>query len=105
MLIDAGVDIFATMEPRAGMDIVKIKEKYGDKLSFIGNICNVIVLPKGSKQDIKKEVLRVLSVAEEGGYIGGSAHSVGSDIPVENYEYMIELFREYGMYPLKLGRN
>lgn len=101
MLIDAGVDVFACLEPRAGMDIVEIKKKYDHKISFIGNVCNVMVLPKGSKKDIEKEVLRVLSVAEEGGYIGGSAHSVGSDIPVENYEYMIELFGKYGVYPLK----
>ena len=82
----------------------QIKKKYNNKLSFIGNVCNVIVLPKGSKEDIKREVLRVLSIAKEGGYIGGSAHSVGPDIPVESYEYMIELFRKYGIYPLGLCR-
>lgn len=47
----------------------------------------------------------VLSTAEEGGYIGGSAHSAGPGIPIENHDYMIELFRRHGVYPLGLGRD
>jgi len=101
MIVDAGADALACLEPRAGMDIARLKRKYGSRVSFVGNICNVIVLPRGSKQDIEKEVLRVLSVAEDGGYIAGSAHSIGADVPVESYDYMVKLIREYGTYPLR----
>jgi len=93
MLIEAGVDAINPLEVRAGMDVVKLKEKYEGRLSFIGNIDNTGTLRTGTKQDIEKEVIRKLKAAKGGGYIIGSSHSIGPDVPIENYEYFLQIVR------------
>ena len=94
ILIDAGIDAINPLEVRTGMDVMELKEKYGDKLSFIGNIDNTGTLRIGTKAEIKKEVNRKMKAAKGGGYIIGSSHSIGSDIPVENYEYFLQIVQE-----------
>jgi uroporphyrinogen-III decarboxylase len=102
MLIDAGIDGYNPLEAKAGLDVVKLKKKYGKRLAWVGNI-DVRVLAKGSREDIKREVLRKLNAAKGGGYIFQSDHSVPANVPPENYHYAIQLVKEFGRYPLNLG--
>jgi len=53
--------------------------------------------------ELKAIVLRKLNAAKGGGMIFQSDHSVPSNISAEKYEYVINLVREYGQYPLDLG--
>ena len=103
MLIDAGIEGINPVEPKAGLDVVALKEEYEDRLSFVGGMCNAHVLP-GDQEGIKQQLLRNLRAAEGGGLVVGS-HSIGLDVPVENYDYMVALLREYGTYPLRLDRE
>jgi len=57
----------------------------------------------GTRDEIKAEVLTKLNAAKGGGMIFQSDHSVPSNVSGENYEYVVNLVREYGKYPLKLG--
>ena len=100
-LIEAGIDAYHTMEVKAGMDVVKFKEKYKDRIAYLGNIDAENVLPS-SKETIKKDFLYRLKAAVGGGYMPASDHSVPSNVPAENYDYFIKLIREYGEYPLKI---
>jgi len=81
--------------------VVKLKKEYGRRLTFFGGV-DVRVLINGTKEDIKKEVLYRLNAAKGGGYIVASDHSVAGNVPPENYEYMVNLVRQYGKYPLNL---
>ena len=36
MLVEAGVDAIQPIEPKAGMDILSLRERYGDRLALIG---------------------------------------------------------------------
>jgi hypothetical protein len=47
-------------------------------------------------------VLRKLNAAKGGGYIFQSDHSVPGNISAERYEYVINLVRKHGTYPLQL---
>ena len=87
-------------EIKSGLDVVKLKKEYGKRLVFWGGI-DVRVLINGTKEDIKKEVLHRLDAARGGGYIVASDNSVAGNVPPENYEYMVNLVRQYGKYPLK----
>jgi hypothetical protein len=49
-------------------------------------------------------VLTKLNAAKGGGYIVQSDHSVPSNVSGENYDYVIQLVREFGRYPLQLGK-
>jgi len=102
LILDAGVDILCNMEPRAGMDVVALRKEYGDRVAFIGTMCNTVVLPTGTPESIRAETRRTLQAGVGGGVVFGSAHSIGTDVPVENYEAFIETLREHGTYPLRL---
>lgn len=84
MLIDAGIDAINPVEPKANMDIVELKAKYGKKLAYIGGMCNSDVLKNGPAERIEAQARRIIEAAQDGGVIIGS-HSIGPDIPTENY--------------------
>lgn len=84
MLIEAGIDGINPVEPKAGLHIPTLKEKYGKKLSYIGGMCNSRILPFGTKTEVEKQAMEVIQAGKHGGVIIG-AHSIGPDIPVQNY--------------------
>lgn len=100
--IEMGLDAYNPLEAKASMDAVELKRKYGNKIGYCGN-SNIQVWETGDKELIKKEVLRKLNAAKGGGYIFQSDHSVSSDVSGETYDYIVNLVREYGKYPLQLG--
>jgi hypothetical protein len=103
LLDEAGVDGLAYMEPRAGMRIERVRERFGDRFFFFGNVCNVRVLPSGDRKAIAREVCRVLSGAADGRYMGLSAHSVGADVSPDAYDYFWGLMNRFGRYPMDLA--
>jgi len=100
-LIEAGIDAYHPMEVKAGMDVVKFKEKYKDKCAYLGNIDAENVLP-GNLDALKEDLLHRLKAAVGGGYMPGSDHSVPGNISAENYDYFIRLIKKFGKYPLDI---
>lgn len=96
LILDAGVDVLCNMEPRAGMDVVELHRRFGARAAFIGTMCNTVLLPRGSPQAIRAETLRTLRAAADGGFVFGSAHTIGADVPVANYEAFRDTLREHG---------
>jgi uroporphyrinogen-III decarboxylase len=103
-LIECGIDAYQALEVKAGLDVVELKKKYRNRLAFVGNIDARDVLT-GGREGLKRDVLRRLNAAKGGGYIPMSDHSVPDNVPVENYDYYMELLRRYGNYPLRLGEH
>jgi uroporphyrinogen-III decarboxylase len=101
--IETGLDGYNPLEVKAGLDAVKLKEQFGGKMAFVGNI-DVRALETGDKRRIAKEVLYKLKAGRGGGYIVQSDHSVSSDVSPGSYEYLVSLVREYGVYPLDLEK-
>jgi len=95
-LIEIGLDGLNPLETKAGMDLVEIKELYGDKLVLQGGID----VRKMSKADEVEEEIRtkVTTAKQGGGYIYHSDHSVPSDVNFSDYCRVIELVRWYGRY-------
>jgi len=84
MLLDAGIDGINPVEPKAGMHLPSLKEKYGDRLALIGGMCNSHVLPEGPLSAIRDQAREILEAGRDGGVIIG-VHSIGPDIPVSHY--------------------
>jgi len=101
--IEIGVDAYNPLEAKAGLDVVDLRRKYGHKIGFCGNM-NVIEWAECSQEELKAIVLHKLNAAKGGGLIFQSDHSVPSNVSGENYEYVVNLVREYGQYPLQLGK-
>jgi len=101
-LIEAGVDAYNPMEAKAGLNVVDLKRWYGNRWAFNGNI-DVRVLATNDRDRIRREVLTKLNAAKGGGYIVQSDHSIPDNVQPSSYDYLVQLVREYGRYPLDLG--
>lgn len=100
--IEIGLDAYNPLEVKAGMDAVELRRQYGHRLAFCGN-CDVQVLERGERAEVRREVLRKLNAAKGGGLIFQSDHSVSSSVSGRTYDYIVSLVRQHGRYPLELG--
>jgi hypothetical protein len=100
--IEAGVDAYNPLEAKAGMDVIELRRKYGHRMGFCGNM-DALTWATGTLDELKAMVLTRLNAAKGGGYIVQSDHSVPSNVSAERYEFVVNLVREYGKYPLRLG--
>jgi hypothetical protein len=100
--VEVGVDAYNPLEAKAGMDVVELRRKYGHRIGFCGNM-DALVWATGTMEELRAMVLTKLNAAKGGGYIVQSDHSVPSNISAERYEYVVNLVREFGRYPLRLG--
>ncbi|MGA2361466.1 MAG: uroporphyrinogen decarboxylase family protein [Candidatus Aminicenantales bacterium] len=100
--VEIGVDAVNPLEAKAGLDVVELRREYRHGIAFCGNM-DVLTWAQGSEEELKRVVLTKLNAAKGGGYIFQSDHSVPGNVPAQNYEYVVNLVREYGRYPLRLG--
>lgn len=100
-MIEAGVDAYNPLEAKAGLDVVELKRKFGQRWAFNGNI-DVQILETNDRDKIRREVLTKLNAAKGGGFILQSDHSIPTNVAPQTYQYVIDLLREYGKYPLNL---
>ncbi|GAB4336155.1 MAG: hypothetical protein Kow0099_08970 [Candidatus Abyssubacteria bacterium] len=100
-LLGCGFDGYHAIEPSAGMDIARLKKKWGDRLTLLGNIDCGELLTYGTQDEITEAVRACIRVAAPGGgYILSSSNSIHSGIPPENFLAMLSAAREYGRYPI-----
>jgi len=85
-LIEAGVDIYETVQPEAGnMNAAELKKEFGEKICFHGTISIQQTLPFGTPEDVALEVReRINTAGKNGGFIVAPAHNLQPDTPVEN---------------------
>jgi uroporphyrinogen-III decarboxylase len=96
-----GIDAYHAIEPTAGMDIKKVKDMYGNKITVIGNIDCGEILVNWNPEKIKDEVERIIRlVSPGGGHIFGSSNAIHSGIPIENFLTYISAVKKYGNYPI-----
>jgi uroporphyrinogen decarboxylase len=84
--IEIGLDILNPIQPlAAGMEPQQLKDEFGEKLIFFGGICVQDLLPNGTPESIKAEVInRAEILGENGSFIIAPAHNIQEDTPVEN---------------------
>jgi len=98
-LLESGIDAYHAIEPVAGMDIARIKEEYGDKVTLIGNIDCAGVLMDGTEEEIELTVAECIGgVSAGGGHILSSSNSIHAGVPLKNYLTMLRAARKYGVY-------
>jgi uroporphyrinogen-III decarboxylase len=100
--IEVGIDAYNPLEVKAGLDVIELRRKYGHRLAFCGNM-DVVAWANGTPEDLKRIVLTKLNAGKGGGFIFQSDHSVPNTVSGQNYDYVVNLVRQYGGYPLQLG--
>jgi len=92
-LIEIGVDVLEPIQPEA-MNIRKIKEKFGNKISFEGGI-GVQRLPFKNKEEIEEEVRDAIKNLGPTGYTLRPSHTIIKGTPVENIIALYEAANKY----------
>ena len=99
-LVEGGVNCIHPCEPAGGMDIVKLRRKYGKKLALKGGINKFALL--GDRDAIRQELTyRLDEGLRHGGTFFGLDHRIPNGVTIENYRYYVSLGREMlGLPPI-----
>ena len=101
--LDSGVNVMHPMEPAAGMDVVELRKKYGNRLAMLGGIDKHVL--RRSKDEIRCELeYKLQPLMQQGGMVFALDHRIPNGTPLENYRYYVGLGREMLGLP-RLGGN
>lgn len=101
MFFGMDIDAYQGIEPFAGMNLSEIKEKYGHKVTLMGNVDCGRTLPFGTKNEIIEETKSCIKAAASGGgYILSSSNTISYPISGSALMTMIETGHKFGQYPI-----
>jgi uroporphyrinogen decarboxylase len=103
-VVEIGIDAVHPIEPTTAnpnYDIFKLDEKYGNEITFIGNVSPQDLSSKDPSyiREYTKKLIQKLG--PDGGYILSSGHSINPAVKLENFLAMYETLEEYGTYPIQ----
>lgn len=95
-LIDSGLNVLNPVQPQA-MDVRQLSREFGGKVCFNGGVDVQGTLVRGTPDEVRREVDELVSLFGRfnGGYIGGTSHSVMPETPLDNVVALFEAFVEY----------
>lgn len=104
-LIDIGLQVLNPVQPQA-MDVRRLARDFGGRLCFNGGVDVQGTLINGTPEDVKREVRELVGVLgrADGGYIGGTSHTIMPETPLDNIIALYEAFAECG-YTSTGGRS
>ncbi len=91
--LDAGVNCMFPMEPAAGMNIVQVRERYGERLAVLGGIDKHVV--RRSREAIRRELeYKLQPMMRGGGAVFGLDHRIPNGTPIELYRHYVRTARD-----------
>ncbi len=96
--IEAGFDILNPVQCSAtGMDPEQLKQNFGDRIVFWGGgVDTQKLLPFGSPEQVREQVLRRCEVfAPGGGFVFNTIHNVQAGTTIENIVAMLDAVHEF----------
>ena len=97
-LIEAGINCLQPLEAKAGMDLLKLKKRFGDQIALIGGM-DERILETNDCRAVEAELLSKLPQAMAGsGYVLQVDHSVSPLVDYATYKYFVERGLEIGTY-------
>jgi len=97
-LVEAGMDCLQVMEVKAGMDPLKIKREFGDRIALCGGM-DARNLVANDRPAIKRELEQKIPALMEGsGYILHSDHSIPDTCDYETYRFFVDEGLRLGTY-------
>jgi uroporphyrinogen decarboxylase len=97
-MMEAGIDCLQVIEVKAGMDLLRLYQNYGKRLSFMGGI-DVRCLYNNDKHEIDAELEAKIPIVKDGyGYVLHSDHSIPYNVNHNSYQYFIQRGLELGAY-------
>ena len=102
--VEMGIDILWGVDPVQGdADLPVVKQKLGGKVCIWGGMNSVLTLQHGSRQEIRDAVTEAIRIlAPGGGFVLFPVDQIFAYTPWENFEIMVERWREIASYPIRL---
>ena len=95
-LLGCEADGCIEVELRAGMDLALLKQRFGQRITFLGNLDCSHVLSFGTPEDVEAHVRECLEKGwGRGGHILCSNNAITSSVPVENFLAITSAYRRY----------
>ena len=98
MFVEAGYDVYQSIQASAGMDLGKVKEKYGDKLVLWGGV-KVENLVSGTPEDVRRDVENAFQIGSNGGFIFGDTHSIAVGTRYDNFMTLLDTYFKLSALP------
>jgi len=103
--IDCGVEILNPILPKAkGMQPERLKNEFGDQLSFHGGIDIQETIPFGTVNEVREHVKKVIDVLAPGGGYMFVLQNIRENTPQENIIVAYDTAFKYGKYPITQRR-
>ncbi len=98
-MVESGIDCLQVIEIKAGMDLLRIHEKFGDKIALCGGM-DARNLVANDKEAITRELKeKIPSIVKGGkGYILHSDHSIPTNTEYGTYRHFVDTGLELGVY-------
>ena len=92
-------DAIHSLDPQAGVTIPAVRKAVGPDICLIGNV-NCGLMQTGTDEEVRADVLRSLREGMAGGrgYIFSTSNCVYTGMPLQRYELMMDLWKQYGSY-------
>lgn len=102
-----GIDVLSAIltPPIGDTDMGVAKEKVGDRICLWGGVEPALIIERGTKEQVRREVINVIRVATPGGgFVLSTGGSIYNKDCYENVMTFIETVREFGTYPIDKAR-
>lgn len=98
-MADCQPDAIHSLDPQGGVDLTEVRKIVGDKIALVGNV-NCGLLQTGTDEECRADVLRSLRQGMEAGkgYVFATSNCVYTGMPLQRYEMMLDIWKEYGNY-------
>lgn len=97
-MVEAGIDGLQAMEVKAGMDLLRIHRRFGDRLALMGGL-DVRPVGANDREGIRRELeAKIPAVRDGGGYMLHSDHSIPESTEYDTYRYFLGLGLRLGSY-------
>jgi uroporphyrinogen decarboxylase len=94
-IVEAGPALLQSIDPMAGMDIAEVKRLTYGRMALMGNVrCDY--LQHGTPEQIRESAEYGLKHGSPGGgYVFSSSNTIFRGVPLANYEFMVDVYREF----------
>ncbi len=93
------VDGYLEIDMHAGMDLRRIKQVLGDRLTLYGNLDCGNTLSFGTTGQVRQHVIDCLDAGGGRGHIFCASNAITASVPLENYLTVVQTYREYFALP------
>jgi hypothetical protein len=92
-LLGCEVDGYLEIEMRAGMDLARLRERFGGRVTFLGNMDCGSVLSFSPVDEVRRATRECLEAGRGGGHVFCASNAITASVRWENYVAMVNEYR------------